>query len=178
MDFSGYIDIALGISKCFGINLSENFKTPLFSISIRDFWRRWHITLGTWFRDYVYISLGGNRKGKILQSLNLLIVFFLIGLWHGAMWTFIFFGLFHSFFIITDVWFDKYYDKIKNFLHIKPDFKIWQLFQIIRTFIVVCFGFIFFRADSINTAFEIFKKIFSDFSLSSFVPVFTQSFRQ
>lgn len=91
-DFSGYSDIAIGVAKLFGFNLSVNFKCPYFSQSIREFWNRWHITLSVWFRDYLYIPLGGNRKGKIREYLNILIVFVLCGLWHGASWNFVWWG--------------------------------------------------------------------------------------
>src|SRR5690606_1587927 len=94
-DFSGYSDMAIGLGKMFGFNFRENFNYPYISVSIQDFWRRWHISLSTWFRDYLYIPLGGNRKGGFKTYRNLIIVFFITGLWHGASWNFIFWGLFH-----------------------------------------------------------------------------------
>ena len=98
-DFSGYSDIAIGLAKLFGINLMENFNYPYFSINIGDFWKRWHISLTTWFRDYLYIPLGGSKKSIIFSLRNVGIVFLISGLWHGANWTFIFWGLFMSHFI-------------------------------------------------------------------------------
>lgn len=101
-DFSGYSDMAIGLGKMFGFNLPENFNYPYLARSMKDFWRRWHISLSTWFRDYVYISLGGNRKSALRTHINLLAVFFLCGLWHGADWNFVAWGLFHGFFLILE----------------------------------------------------------------------------
>ena len=101
-DFSGYSDMAIGLGKMFGFEFLENFRYPYMSASISEFWRRWHISLGTWFREYLYIPLGGNKKGKNRTYLNLIIVFFLTGFWHGAGFTFIFWGLYHGFFSIIE----------------------------------------------------------------------------
>ena len=101
-DFSGYSDMALGISRMLGFHFKENFNYPYISKSIQEFWRRWHISLSTWFREYLYIPLGGNRKGTLRTYLNLLIVFIITGLWHGANWTFVFWGLFHGLFMVLE----------------------------------------------------------------------------
>jgi alginate O-acetyltransferase complex protein AlgI len=101
-DFSGYSDMAIGLGHMFGFTFLENFQYPYISTSIREFWRRWHISLSTWFRDYLYIPLGGNQRGPIRTYLNLLIVFFLCGLWHGASWTFVVWGLYHGVFLIIE----------------------------------------------------------------------------
>ena len=101
-DFSGYSDMAIGLGLCFGFHFKENFNYPYISASIQEFWRRWHISLSTWFREYLYIPLGGNRKGKAKTYRNKLIVFFCTGLWHGANWTFIVWGLWHGFFIVAE----------------------------------------------------------------------------
>lgn len=101
-DFSGYSDMAIGLGKMFGFEFKENFNYPYISGSIRELWRRWHISLSTWFREYVYIPLGGNRKGRIKTYRNLLTVFFLTGLWHGAGYNFIFWGLFHGAFLVLE----------------------------------------------------------------------------
>ena len=101
-DFSGYSDMAVGLGKMFGFEFMENFNYPYISQSIREFWRRWHISLSSWFRDYLYIPLGGNRCSETRNHLNLLIVFFLCGLWHGASWTFVIWGLYHGFFIVLE----------------------------------------------------------------------------
>ena len=102
IDFSAYSDMAIGLSKVFGFDLLENFNYPYISKSMQDFWRRWHISLSSWFKDYLYIPLGGNRKGNKRTYLNLVIVFFVCGLWHGAAWTFIIWGLWHGFFLVIE----------------------------------------------------------------------------
>lgn len=112
-DFSGYSDIAIGISNCFGFEIKENFNFPYISSSITEFWRRWHISLGTWFREYLYIPLGGNKKGNIY--LNLFIVFLITGIWHGARWNYIIWGGIHGLFIILERYLSKntvWYNKI------------------------------------------------------------------
>lgn len=101
-DFSAYSDMAIGLGKVFGFEFLENFNYPYISKNIKEFWRRWHISLSTWFRDYLYIPLGGNRKGALKTYRNLLIVFFVTGLWHGASWTFVFWGLYHGMFLLIE----------------------------------------------------------------------------
>lgn len=147
-DFSGYTDIARGSAKILGINLMENFKGPYLSKSIREFWRRWHISLSTWFRDYLYIPLGGNRKGTFKLYRNLIVVFLLTGLWHGANWTFIIWGLIHGFFIIGE--------RI-----LKPfDINVPKFFQILYTFAIVNIAWIFFRAVNLEEGLAILTNIF------------------
>ncbi len=139
-DFSGYSDMAIGLGKMFGFNIPENFDYPYLSKSISEFWRRWHISLGVWFKEYVYIPLGGNRKGNLRTYINLFIVFFLTGLWHGAEFSFIIWGLYHGFFsIIERLGLKKFLDKSK-------------LFSSLYCFIIVIFGWVFFRADNTLTA--------------------------
>ena len=139
-DFSGYSDMAIGLGKIFGFDFLENFNYPYLSQSIREFWQRWHISLGTWFKEYVYIPLGGNRKGQIRTFINLMIVFFLTGLWHGANWTFVLWGLYHGFFqIIERVGFGKVLKKSK-------------IFGTVYCLLVVIFGWVLFRADTITDA--------------------------
>lgn len=134
-DFSGYSDMAIGLGKMFGFTIPENFNYPYLSRSITEFWRRWHITLGSWFREYVYIPLGGNRRSKVRTYINLAIVFFLTGLWHGANFTFILWGLYHGFFnIIERLGFKKCLDKSK-------------ILSTIYCFLIVNFGWVLFRAD-------------------------------
>jgi alginate O-acetyltransferase complex protein AlgI len=137
-DFSGYSDMAIGLGRMFGFEFLENFTLPYLSKSIREFWRRWHISLGSWFRDYVYIPLGGNRKGKVRTYVNLAIVFALTGLWHGAAWTFVGWGLFHGFFIIMErMGFSKVLDR-------------HPIFARVYTLLVVIVGWVFFRAASVH----------------------------
>lgn len=133
-DFSGYSDMAIGLGKMFGFNLHENFNFPYQSKSIQEFWRRWHISLSTWFRDYLYIPLGGNRKGSGRTYFNLVVVFFLTGLWHGASWNFVLWGLFHGFFLIVErIGFKKTLDRIPFIGHIYTlgiVMVAWMLFRL------------------------------------------------
>lgn len=148
-DFSGYTDMAIGLGKMLGFNFKENFEHPYISTSIREFWRRWHISLSSWFKDYLYIPLGGNRKGKYRTYINLLIVFFLTGLWHGANWNFIIWGLFHgSFIVIERLNFVKLPSKL-NFL------------SRIYTLLVVIVGWVLFRSENLQYAIDFMKSMFS-----------------
>ena len=161
-DFSGYSDIALGTSKLFGIDLLRNFNFPYFSRDIADFWRRWHISLSSWFRDYVYIPLGGSQGSKSFQIRNVFVIFLLSGFWHGANWTFIFWGLIHALLFIPLLVFNKN----RNSLHdLEYNFKSYL--KIISTFVVVSFAWIFFRANTIS---EAFKYIFGMFDFSDVTP--------
>ena len=144
-DFSGYSDIARGTSKLFGIELMENFKSPYFSTSIKEFWRRWHISLSTWFKDYVYIPLGGNRVSYLRNSLNLMITFLLSGLWHGASMTFVVWGGLHGVAQVSE----KSFDKTKLMRWKK---KLPFAVQSIINFVIVSILWVFFRAQSIEDA--------------------------
>jgi alginate O-acetyltransferase complex protein AlgI len=140
-DFSGYSDMAIGLGRMFGFTLPENFRLPYAARSIQDFWRRWHISLSSWFRDYLYIPLGGNRGGAIGTYRNLLLVFFLCGLWHGASWTFVAWGLFHGAFLVLE----------------RLRFGAWlgraaRPVQHVYALVVVLVGWVFFRADSLTHA--------------------------
>lgn len=140
-DFSGYSDMAIGLSRMFGIRLLENFEFPYIATSIKDFWRRWHISLSTWFRDYVYIPLGGNRVSKTRIYINLFLVFVLTGFWHGASWSFIFWGVFHGFFLIVErLGFDKILERTPLILR-------WAY-----TMFIVMIGWIFFRIEIFSDA--------------------------
>lgn len=141
-DFSGYTDIAIGASMLLGIELNDNFKSPYFSRSIKEFWSRWHISLSTWFRDYLYIPLGGNRVGKPRHLINLMITFLVSGLWHGASLTYIIWGGIHGLYQIIENKFSKK-RKTKNFL------------SLCLTFVAVCFAWVFFRANSLSDAWRI-----------------------
>jgi len=139
-DFSGYSDMAIGLGKMLGFNFKENFNYPYISKSIQEFWRRWHISLSTWFRDYLYIPLGGNRKGLRRTYVNLIIVFFITGLWHGASWNFIFWGLFHGLFLILER---------SKVLHTGK----WPVFlQHVYVLVIVIVGWVFFRAETMTEA--------------------------
>lgn len=160
-DFSGYSDIAIGCARLFGINLRQNFDVPYFSRNIQEFWRRWHISLMTWFRDYVYFPLGGSRCGKWLTVRNILIVFLLSGLWHGADWTFVLWGVYHGMllsllFIIGSG--AKYKDIVADGRWL-PSLK--EAGQMIVTFMMVLIGWIIFRAENINQLAGIGNKLIS-----------------
>lgn len=168
-DFSGYTDIAIGCSRIMGIKLMKNFDHPYRSTSIKEFWSRWHISLSSWFKDYLYIPLGGNRRGKARQLINLFIVFLVSGLWHGAAWTFVVWGALHG-----------VYQIIGN-ITAKPRAKLLSLTPFteksigvvitrrIITFILVAFSWLFFRANSISDALLLMKKLFFgwDFKIAS-----------
>ncbi len=164
-DFSGYSDMAIGLAKMMGFTFPENFNLPYISKNITEFWRRWHITLGRFMKDYLYIPLGGNKVSKSRLLLNLWIVFLISGLWHGASWTFIIWGAYHGVLLIMDrLFFIKWTEKF-----ISP-------IKIILTFFFVMTGWVFFRADDVTFAFQYIHKLFS-FSSSSFLqPVFATRF--
>lgn len=153
-DFSGYSDIAIGCARLLGFNLIQNFNYPYFSKSIPEFWRRWHISLMTWFRDYIYFPLGGSKCGRWKTIRNTLIVFFISGLWHGANWTFVCWGIYHacliSLYIIFRIKTKKNENSVKD--SILPNFK--EVCQISLTFILVVIGWIIFRAESIHQAMD------------------------
>ncbi len=149
-DFSGYSDMAIGLGKMFGFEFLENFNYPYISKSIREFWRRWHISLSTWFRDYLYISLGGNRKGNKRTYINLIIVFFITGLWHGASWNFVIWGLLHGLFLIIErLGFDKILLKLG-----KPISHIYTL-------LIVLITWVFFKANTLPDAINYIVKMFN-----------------
>jgi D-alanyl-lipoteichoic acid acyltransferase DltB (MBOAT superfamily) len=165
-DFSGYSMIARGVAKLFGIELMKNFNFPYFSRNFGEFWRRWHISLSTWFRDYLYIPIGGSRVSKLKNIRNIFVIFFVSGFWHGANWNFIVWGGLHALLYIPSILVkDKrsYTDDIKLNRFLLPSLP--DFLRIISTFTLVSFCWIFFRADSINTAFLFIGKILSlDFS--------------
>lgn len=164
-DFSGYSDMAIGLGLCFGFHFKENFNYPYISASIQEFWRRWHISLSTWFREYLYIPLGGNRKGKAKTYRNKLIVFFCTGLWHGANWTFIVWGLWHGFFIVAE-------DAVKKLFGLGKRGKnrrspVETVLKHIYTLMVVLIGFVIFRADNMGQAFSMIGAMFSGIRASA-----------
>lgn len=158
-DFSGYADIALGSAQVMGFTLMENFRRPYFSKTISEFWSRWHISLSTWFKDYLYISLGGNRVSVPRWYLNLLIVFVVSGLWHGANWTYIIWGALNGIYLVAAIILAKPKAAFNNLIGITAFPRLYLFVQIITTFILVCFTWIFFRANSISDAFKIIGRI-------------------
>lgn len=146
-DFSGYSDMAIGMGCMFGFHFKENFNYPYISSSIQEFWRRWHISLSTWFKEYLYIPLGGNRKGAVRTSVNKLIVFMATGLWHGANLTFLVWGLWHGFFIMIEQWL--------------PMKKVPAVLRWTGTMLIVILGFVVFRADTLQQGLQIIQTMFT-----------------
>lgn len=164
-DFSGYSDIAIGAARVMGYDLMENFRQPYFSRSIREFWGRWHISLSTWFRDYVYIPLGGNRVVQWRWYFNLLVVFLVSGLWHGANWTFVLWGLLHGIYMLATVSTTGLQARLVRGARLDRHPLILHGLQVIVTFGIVLFAWIFFRANSIGDALYIARNLFTDLSL-------------
>ncbi|MEP7244630.1 MAG: MBOAT family O-acyltransferase, partial [Gammaproteobacteria bacterium] len=159
-DFSGYSHIAIGTARLLGFELMQNFATPYFSQSIPEFWRRWHISLSTWFRDYVYIPLGGNRGGKGRQAANLMATFMLSGLWHGANWTFIVWGFLHGLYCLPRVFIGEPLARFAN----SSNFAIripTVLFRVGLTFCLTVVAWIFFRAANVSVAWSLIEQLFS-----------------
>ncbi|MEL5865693.1 MBOAT family O-acyltransferase, partial [Clostridium cochlearium] len=158
-DFASYSNIARGAAEVMGFELSINFKQPYFSKSIKEFWRRWHITLGAWFKDYLYIPLGGNRRSKLRNYFNTMIVFLISGLWHGAAINFIIWGGLHGIYIVVGDILKPLKEKIISTFKIKPNSKGLKLIKIIITFILVDFAWIFFRAGSFTLSKTIIRNM-------------------
>lgn len=153
-DFSGYSDMAIGMGEMFGFHFKENFNYPYIATSMQDFWRRWHISLSSWFRLYVYIPLGGNRKGKNRALFNRIFVFFLTGLWHGASWTFVVWGLYHGLFLLLE----------QTVLHVRQ----WpKIIQRLYTLLVVLIGFVIFRAETFGQSLIFIQSMFAFTSVSA-----------
>ena len=149
-DFSGYSDMAIGCAKCFGYEFKKNFDMPYISQSVSEFWHRWHISLSTWLKEYLYIPLGGNRKGVARKHINLFLTMLLGGLWHGASWTFVFWGALNGLALCVD----KMFARKKNGI-------IVQLLRMFGTFAFICFTWIFFRAENFTVAWNVIKGIFT-----------------
>ncbi len=163
-DFAGYSAIAIGAARIMGFELMENFNTPYFATSIADFWHRWHISLSTWFRDYVYIPLGGNRKGKARKYLNIMITFLLSGLWHGAAWSFVLWGALHGIYQIVGDLIKPLKEKADKVLGFRRTTVGYRIGQILITDVLVAFAWIFFRAGSMKTAVMYIGGIFTRFN--------------
>lgn len=166
-DFSGYSDIALGTSKLFGIDLLKNFNYPYFSRDIAEFWRKWHISLSSWFRDYLYIPLGGSKGSIWFKIRNTFIIFLVSGFWHGANWTFIAWGLINALYFLPLLVSNKNRKNVDEF-RLKPDFESVKIvINIILTFIITCFAWIFFRSKTITDAYLYIKRMFVNLNFSS-----------
>lgn len=157
-DFSGYSDMAIGLGRMFGFRFLENFQHPYAAVSMQDFWRRWHISLSSWFKDYLYIPLGGNRKGSVRTYVNLLTVFFLCGLWHGASWNFVFWGVYHGFFLILER------RGLAKILLRMPRF-----FQHCYAILVFTVGWVFFNSSSMPQAIQYLSGLVLNFNLPPYL---------
>ena len=180
-DFSGGMDVVMGASECFGIHLDQNFKRPYFARSISDFWHRWHITLGTWMKDYLFyplsLSKGMNRFGKFTKKhfgrhvgrvlpvcISNLVIFFVVGVWHGAAWKFIVYGLYNGIIIALSNLLAPLYTKLLQALHIPVKSRAWTVFQILRTFLLVNISWYFDMGSSLSAAFTMMRNTFRGLS--------------
>jgi D-alanyl-lipoteichoic acid acyltransferase DltB (MBOAT superfamily) len=154
-DFAGYSYIAIGAAEIMGFRLMENFRQPYFAVSIQDFWRRWHISLSSWFRDYLYIPLGGSRCSRLRKYFNIMVTFIASGVWHGASWNFVFWGLLHGAYQITGDISRPLRERLVKILKINVRAESCKLFQMLFTFMLVCIGWIFFRADGFKNALRV-----------------------
>jgi D-alanyl-lipoteichoic acid acyltransferase DltB (MBOAT superfamily) len=166
-DFSGYSDIALGVSKLFGIELLRNFNYPYFSRDIAEFWRRWHISLSSWFRDYVYIPLGGSKGSKAMQVRNVFVIFLLSGFWHGANWTFLAWGAINALYFLPLLLLHKNRNNVDDVTMTFSFNSLKTFWQILSTFMLTCLAWIFFRASSITDAVYYIKRIFTEGNFSN-----------
>lgn len=173
-DFAGYSLIAIGAASTLGVRLTINFNRPYLAASVAEFWRRWHITLSTWFRDYVYISLGGNRVHVRRLYLNLFVVFALSGLWHGAKWTFVVWGVLHGVFMIVGHATQSFRQRAASTFRLDTFPRVLRLFRVFVTFVLVCVGWVFFRADNLDVAMYILFHLFDDLSLQAWMEAFNR----
>ncbi len=181
-DFSGGMDIARGVSQIFGIELELNFKQPYFSKSVEDFWRRWHITLGGWMRDYIFYPLSLSKSfGKLSKKckkvvgdfvgkrippfLAMFIVYFLVGFWHGANWTYIAYGVWNGVFIVLGILLEEVYKKTREKCGIREETFTWRLFQMVRTFVVISMGRLFSNAGSLDASLDMFRRMFQKYNI-------------
>lgn len=160
-DFASYSTIAIGAAKIMGFTLMENFDTPYLAMSIKEFWRRWHISLSTWFRDYLYIPLGGNRKGKLRKYVNIMITFLVSGLWHGANWTFVFWGGLHGLYQVIGELTMPVRAKICDVTKVNTATFSHKAIKVFTTYVLTVFAWIFFRADSIAESFSYIERMFT-----------------
>lgn len=163
-DFAGYSNIAIGAAEVLGFQLMKNFREPYLACSVSDFWKRWHISLTGWFRDYLYIPLGGNRKGKWKKYRNIMIVFLTSGLWHGANWTYVIWGGLNGLFQIIGAQTAGIREYWKKKTGVRSDSGSWKMLSGLMTFVLVDFTWIFFRADSVGDAFYVIRRLFSSFN--------------
>lgn len=164
-DFSGCMDIVIGSAQMLGTRLQENFQAPYLATSVADFWRRWHISLSSWLKDYVYIPLGGNRKGQLRKYVNIMIVFLISGLWHGSQWSFVMWGGLHGAYQLWEGITAKTRKRINECLDIDENTWSHKLLRIIVTFACVDFAWIFFRAPGLRAGVHIIQNMFREFNI-------------
>lgn len=165
-DFGGYSYIAIGSARVFEFTLMDNFNCPYLATSVNDFWKRWHISLTSWFRDYLYIPLGGNRKGKLRKYVNIMIIFLVSGLWHGANWTYVVWGGLNGFYLVAEQVTAPLQSKIKKWLSVDESRFSYRLFAGLWTFALVDFSWMFFRAESFSQVFGMLRQIKANFGIS------------
>jgi alginate O-acetyltransferase complex protein AlgI len=170
-DFAAYSDIAIGTARILGFNLMENFRRPYFATSIRDFWSRWHISLTTWFRDYLYIPLGGNRVGKTRWYFNLFIVFVISGFWHGANWTFLAWGALHGLYLMAEMATTKLRARVAGALRLDRVPRLHAFLKGMITFHLVCLGLVIFRANKMGDVAVLLRNLFQSSSGDPSVPM-------
>ena len=168
-DFASYSTIAIGAAQVMGFTLMENFNTPYFAVSIKDFWRRWHISLSTWFRDYLYIPLGGNRCPKLRQKFNLMVTFLVSGLWHGASWNYVAWGFIHGFYQLVGAWTRPFKESFNRRFAVKTESFSYRLGQILVTFILTDIAWVFFRAETLGDAVRYLRRIVTQVDWWSFM---------
>ena len=173
-DFSGYSDMAIGSARILGFRIMQNFNLPYLASSISNFWKRWHISLSTWFADYLYIPLGGNRVSIYRWIFNIFFVFIVSGFWHGANWTFIIWGALHAFYYLVEYIGDQSLKQAS--LQSLKNTSFYRLFKIASVFLFVCYAWIFFRAESTHDAFHISEIILTDLNSSVYLGASTVSF--
>ena len=161
-DFSGYSDMAIGLSRMFGVRLPLNFNSPYKSVSISEFWRRWHMTLSRFLRDYLYIALGGNRRGRVRRYANLLITMLLGGLWHGAGWTYVVWGGLHGIYLVIN----HGWQALRERMGYEKPGAVWRIFAAIITFLAVVLSWVFFRAITFGDAIVIVRGMTGEFGVS------------
>jgi D-alanyl-lipoteichoic acid acyltransferase DltB (MBOAT superfamily) len=170
-DFSGYSDIAIGIAKWMGIDVNINFSAPYQSKSITEFWRRWHISLSSWLRDYLYISMGGNRKGRFRTYLNLFITMVIGGFWHGASWNFLFWGAAHGVLLAIEKGWNDFFKRSSS-----PSNVLIKGLKLFITFHIVCALWVFFKAETFQQASELFSQITRSFDFKT-IPAFVLNYQ-
>lgn len=160
-DFAGCIHIARGVAKIMGFSLTENFNAPFFAKSVKEYWSRWHISLSTWLRDYVYIPLGGNRKGTGRKYTNLLLTFLVSGFWHGASWSFVFWGLLHGILQVTEYILEPVVNRINEKMRTRTESFSYRFIQTVKCWLLVCIGYIFFKVPTAMDGFRYIKRMFT-----------------